>query len=85
VHERTLDPGLRVSAIGQGCMGTSQTYGPNPGDRDTMTAVLRGAVNARVQGKPVRRPSHGSNGLLNVVEVPLAKPLSDASGTQAGR
>jgi aryl-alcohol dehydrogenase-like predicted oxidoreductase len=50
VHKRTLDPGLRVSAIGQGCMGTSQTYGPNPGDRDTMTAVLRGAVNARVQG-----------------------------------
>jgi hypothetical protein len=31
-------------------MGTSQSYDPNPGDRDTMTAVLRGAVNARVQG-----------------------------------
>jgi aryl-alcohol dehydrogenase-like predicted oxidoreductase len=40
VHERTLDPDLRVSAIGLGCMGTSQSYGPNPGDRATMIAAL---------------------------------------------
>lgn len=25
-------------------MGTSQSYGPNPGDREAMIAVLRGAV-----------------------------------------
>jgi aryl-alcohol dehydrogenase-like predicted oxidoreductase len=41
---RTLGQGLEVSAIGLGCMGMSQSYGPNPGDRDEMVAVLRGAV-----------------------------------------
>ena len=41
---RTLGQGLRVSALGLGCMGMSQSYGPNPGDRDEMIAVLRGAV-----------------------------------------
>ncbi|MFL6149152.1 MAG: hypothetical protein ACJ72I_16945 [Pseudonocardiaceae bacterium] len=50
MHERTLDPGLRVSAIGLGCMGTSQSYGPNPGDRDTMIAVLRGRRRRRRAG-----------------------------------
>src|SRR5882757_7096461 len=44
MHQRTLGQGLRVSAIGLGCMGMSQSYGPNPGDRDDMIAVLRGAV-----------------------------------------
>jgi aryl-alcohol dehydrogenase-like predicted oxidoreductase len=42
---RTLgSSGLEVSAIGLGCMGMSQSYGPNPGDRSEMIAVLRGAV-----------------------------------------
>ena len=41
---RTLGNGLEVSAIGLGCMGMSQSFGPNPGDRDDMVAVLRGAV-----------------------------------------
>ncbi|MEP6852307.1 MAG: aldo/keto reductase [bacterium] len=41
---RTLGQGLEVSALGLGCMGMSQSYGPNPGDRDEMIAVLRGAV-----------------------------------------
>jgi aryl-alcohol dehydrogenase-like predicted oxidoreductase len=41
---RTLGNGLRVSALGFGCMGMSQGYGPNPGSRDEMVAVLRGAV-----------------------------------------
>jgi aryl-alcohol dehydrogenase-like predicted oxidoreductase len=41
---RTLGQGLQVSAVGLGCMGMSQSYGPNPGDRDEMIAVLRGAV-----------------------------------------
>jgi aryl-alcohol dehydrogenase-like predicted oxidoreductase len=44
MHQRTLGQGLRVSAIGLGCMGMSQSYGPNPGDRDDMIAVLRGSL-----------------------------------------
>jgi aryl-alcohol dehydrogenase-like predicted oxidoreductase len=48
MHQRTLGQGLRVSAIGLGCMGMSQSYGPNPGDRDDMIAVLRGAVDQGV-------------------------------------
>jgi len=41
---RILGQGLQVSALGLGCMGMSQSYGPNPGDRDEMVAILRGAV-----------------------------------------
>jgi len=44
MHTRTLGQGLRVSAVGLGAMGMSQSYGPNPGTRDDMIAVLRGAV-----------------------------------------
>lgn len=44
MHTRTLGQGLQVSAIGLGAMGMSQGYGPNPGDRDQMIGVLRGAV-----------------------------------------
>ena len=44
MHTRTLGQGLRVSAIGLGAMGMSQSYGPNPGDRDAMIGVLRGTV-----------------------------------------
>jgi aryl-alcohol dehydrogenase-like predicted oxidoreductase len=44
METRTLGQGLEVSALGLGCMGMSQSYGPNPGDRDEMIAVLRGAV-----------------------------------------
>ena len=44
MHTRTLGQGLEVSAIGLGAMGMSQSYGPNPGDRDDMIRVLRGAV-----------------------------------------
>ncbi|MFG2475734.1 aldo/keto reductase [Streptomyces fagopyri] len=44
MHTRTLGQGLRVSAVGMGCMGMSQSYGPNPGDRQDMIGVLRGAV-----------------------------------------
>lgn len=44
METRTLGRGLEVSALGLGCMGMSQSYGPNPGDRDEMIAVLRGAV-----------------------------------------
>lgn len=45
MHTRTLGQGLQVSAVGLGCMGMSQGYGPNPGDRDDMIGVLRYAVN----------------------------------------
>ncbi len=48
MHNRTLGQGLEVSAIGMGCMGMSQGYGPNPGSRDEMIAVLRGAVDLGV-------------------------------------
>lgn len=44
MHTRTLGQGLQVSAIGLGAMGMSQSYGPNPGSREDMIAVLRGAV-----------------------------------------
>ena len=44
MHTRTLGQDLRVSAIGLGAMGMSQSYGPNPGDRQAMITVLRGAV-----------------------------------------
>jgi aryl-alcohol dehydrogenase-like predicted oxidoreductase len=44
VHTRTLGQGLRVSAIGLGAMGMSQSYGPNPGGRQAMITVLRDAV-----------------------------------------
>jgi aryl-alcohol dehydrogenase-like predicted oxidoreductase len=44
MHTRSLGQGLEVSAIGLGAMGMSQSYGPNPGDRDDMIGVLRGAV-----------------------------------------
>lgn len=48
MHTRTLGRNLRVSAIGLGAMGMSQSYGPNPGDRSDMIAVLRGAVDRGV-------------------------------------
>lgn len=44
MHTRALGHGLQVSAIGLGAMGMSQGYGPNPGSRADMIAVLRGAV-----------------------------------------
>jgi aryl-alcohol dehydrogenase-like predicted oxidoreductase len=49
MHTRLLGQGLRVSAIGLGAMGMSQSYGPNPGDRDAMIGVLRGAVERGVR------------------------------------
>jgi aryl-alcohol dehydrogenase-like predicted oxidoreductase len=48
MHTRTLGQGLQVSAIGLGAMGMSQSYGPNPGSRDDMIAVLRSAVDEGV-------------------------------------
>lgn len=48
MHTRTLGQGLEISAIGLGCMGMSQSYGPNPGSRDDMIGVIRGAVDRGV-------------------------------------
>lgn len=48
MHARTLGQGLEVSAVGLGCMGMSQSYGPNPGSRDEMIAVLRSALDLGV-------------------------------------
>ena len=48
MHTRTLGQGLEVSAIGLGAMGMSMSYGPNPGSREEMIAVLRGAVDLGV-------------------------------------
>jgi aryl-alcohol dehydrogenase-like predicted oxidoreductase len=48
MHTRTLGQGLEVSAVGLGAMGMSQSYGPNPGPREDMIAVLRGAVDRGV-------------------------------------
>jgi aryl-alcohol dehydrogenase-like predicted oxidoreductase len=48
MHTRVLGQGLQVSAIGLGAMGMSQSYGPNPGSREEMVAVLRAAVDRGV-------------------------------------
>lgn len=48
MRTRTLGQGLEVSAVGLGCMGMSQSYGPNPGTRDEMIAVLRSALDLGV-------------------------------------
>src|SRR4029453_2195842 len=39
---------LEVSAVGLGCMGMSQSYGPPPGDRQDMVTLLRSAVECGV-------------------------------------
>ncbi|MEW1840048.1 aldo/keto reductase [Nonomuraea angiospora] len=48
MHIRTLGQGLQVSAVGLGCMGMSQSYGPNPGSREDMIGVIRSALDAGV-------------------------------------
>ncbi|WP_454299161.1 aldo/keto reductase [Salana multivorans] len=51
MHTRTLGSGsaaLDVSAVGLGVMGMSMSYGPNPGSREDMIAVVRGAVDLGV-------------------------------------
>ncbi|MDQ0618633.1 aryl-alcohol dehydrogenase-like predicted oxidoreductase [Arthrobacter globiformis] len=48
MHTRTLGQGLTVSAVGLGCMGMSQSYGPNPGSREDMINVIRSAYDLGV-------------------------------------
>jgi aryl-alcohol dehydrogenase-like predicted oxidoreductase len=45
MQKRVLGNGnLGISAIGLGCMGMSQSYGPNPGNRQEMISLIRTAV-----------------------------------------
>jgi len=49
MEKRTLGSGgLEVSALGFGCMGMSQSFGPNPGGRGQMMNLLRAAVDLGV-------------------------------------
>lgn len=49
MQKRTLgNTNLQVSAIGLGCMGMSQSYGPPPGDRPDMINLIRAAVDRGV-------------------------------------
>ena len=49
MEKRFLGSGkLEVSALGFGCMGMSQSFGPNPGDRGQMIELLRAAVDRGV-------------------------------------
>jgi aryl-alcohol dehydrogenase-like predicted oxidoreductase len=49
MEKRILGSGkLEVSALGFGCMGMSQSFGPNPGDRGQMIGLLRTAVDRGV-------------------------------------
>ena len=49
MDKRTLgNSTLEVSALGFGCMGMSQSFGPNPGDRRQMIDLLRTAVDRGV-------------------------------------
>ncbi len=48
MHIRSLGQDMRVSAIGLGCMGMSQGYGPNPGSRRDMVDMIRAAVDVGV-------------------------------------
>ncbi|TKV56332.1 aldo/keto reductase [Nakamurella flava] len=49
MQQRTLGQDLAVSAIGLGCMGMSENYGPNPGSRADMIGVLRRAVDQGIR------------------------------------
>ncbi|TGO05420.1 aldo/keto reductase [Serinibacter arcticus] len=51
MHTRILGTGtasLEVGAVGLGAMGMSMSYGPNPGSREEMIGVLRGAIDLGV-------------------------------------
>src|ERR1700756_1280992 len=49
MEKRILGSGkLEVSALGFGCMGMSQAFGPNPGDRGQMVGLLRTAADRGV-------------------------------------
>jgi aryl-alcohol dehydrogenase-like predicted oxidoreductase len=96
MHKRRLgDSGLEVSAVGLGCMGMSQGYGPAPGDRQEMISLLRLAVErgvtffdtAEVYGPFVNEELVGEALSPFRAQVVIATKFGfriDASGQQAG-
>ena len=96
MNTRTLGRDLEVSALGLGCMGMSQSYGPNPGDRSEMVAVLRAAVErgvtffdtAEVYGPFVNEELVGEALAPVRAQVQIATKFGfafDADGHQTGR
>ena len=69
MHTRTLGQGLQVSAIGLGCMGMSQSYGPNPGDRQEMIEVEDAADPTPLLAK---QAVHAAKGKLVAKPGPIA-------------
>ena len=96
MDERTLGRDLQVSALGLGCMGMSQSYGPNPGDRGDMIALIRAAVErgvtffdtAEVYGPFVNEELVGEALVPFRDRVQIATKFGftfDAEGRQTGR
>jgi aryl-alcohol dehydrogenase-like predicted oxidoreductase len=87
--------GLEVSAIGLGCMGMSQSYGPPPGDRNEMISQVRLPVRRRrrqvgLSSRPdhVKQAAEGSLERLRVEVIDLLYqhrvdpevPIEDVAG-----
>jgi len=90
MHTRTLGSGahgLEVSAIGLGCMGMSQSYGPNPGDRQAMIGVLRDAGFSRMEAATLQcrleRFAFALVLLETNVATPSGNPLQKARSAEA--
>ena len=75
---RMLGRELEVSALGLGCMGMSQSFGPNPGDRGQMIAVLR------ERGRARRHPVRHRRG-LRPVRQRGARRRGPRAGARPGR
>jgi aryl-alcohol dehydrogenase-like predicted oxidoreductase len=96
MEKRFLGSGkLEVSALGFGCMGMSQSFGPNPGDRGQMIELLRTAVDwgvtffdtAEVYGPYVNEELVGEALAPVRDQVVIATKFGfafDASGRQTG-
>src|SRR6188472_1945237 len=91
---RTLGQGLEVSALGLGCMGMSQSFGPRP-PRDEMVTFLRAAVDRGVtlfDTAEVYGPFHNEELVGEALEpvrdqVVIATKFGfafDENGTQSG-
>jgi hypothetical protein len=99
VHSRRLvASGLEVPAIGLGCMGMSQSYGPPPGDRHEMIArgipagrrdrgvARRPAVTRAARGSPSGTLSRRRGGLaVNAQKETVARPAGRARAVHGRR